>query len=895
MFILVLLVIPAKMMLAQTDVTSLYLTNADFNTPPFAYTVAGGTVLNTAVTRIGTTGWIFPVPGWTNASIINANAVQIATGEMGTVANAQGFNNTAVPAANRLGETTGAAMSMSAGWGDRASYYQEVTLPAGRYVLRVDAFNGNTPTQAVANFFGFIPNEGTPIYGTRLNYPTNTWVTDSISFFLAAQTTGRINLGITTASGGSATGPRLFLDNVRLISYGIDKSVLRQLVDSAIVIKNNPQDVGTMPVYTMLQTAINAAQVVINNTAATAAQVLEMENNVKTAIADVHGAIILQQRILTWTTFPYNATSAIINPSFEQAINVGWTSQGPFARQTNDSFNPFRAGAAYAERWIANGQTLLDLRLSQVIRNIPNGTYLLTASAHAMQQADNTFPGGAFLFSNDVAVEIFERKDYSITVQVTDNIMEIAFEIGQTGNWVAIDNFRLMYISDGSPYLVATPSPLAFTPSATQRTFNLSGGNLAENVTITTSPSFAVSKATFTPAELMALGGIDVTVTALATKAIPRDSIVISHGNVRTVIPVSLTETLSASNAAFLFDQSMVPINNFTVTGDLYGAVTLTAPLGIVLSENIISAADALIGKEIVIMWDYETLVEDKYIHITSGSVRDSILVFATKSNLISYWDGNDAEGEGSRLTDFGWQLTMADGITPVAATFNPFNVSPGIRFVPVGAQNYVYRGKPWKGHRVAYLRSWGSPATNVFSLPVELTEGTTYMFRGISAWHDNENNPTFSYSVNTQRANLGDTLGIRSVLHTVRRVGHDFNFIFRAKTTGTHYVNVSSSVVNDVMSAPFFLSIHAMTTTATPTNNEQSLRVYPTLTRGDVNIDTGGAQGKVRVFDLAGKLITTKSLQGGVETLMLPTEGVFFLQINAGGQLQTVKVIRVR
>jgi hypothetical protein len=904
--ILVLALIVPENLHSQTDVTATYLINADFNTPPYCYTKAGGTTLTEGVERLIVTtdptrsGWIFKIPGWENASIIKNNATQVATGELGMKVTPPGFNGVTPPAATMAGDTTGAALSMSAGWGDRASYYQDVTLPSGRYVMKYDAYNGHNRTLAIANYFGFVPDEGTPIYGSLLSYPQFTWVTDSISFFLINPTTkGRINLGITTASGSSNDGPKLFLDNLKLYYYGIDKSGIKQLVDSAMMMINNPENVGTSVVYADLQDIVDLANLIYTNVNASAAQVVSMEAMLKEAIGNVHGAILLQQRVLTWTNLPYNATEAFVNPGFEQVLEIGWTLNGAFTRQSNASFDPFKEGTFYAQRFVTSGQVISNNSMSQVLKNIPNGIYLLTVSAHAVQQSDLSYPGGAFVVANDNFVEIFERNDYSVAVEVTDNTMTVALEIGETGNWVAFDNFRLTYLSDGvSPYMVTIPPVLNFSPTDTERQFNLTGGNLTEIVTITTSAGFTVSKSTFTAAELMAPGGVEVTVNSIGNKAVTDEKLVVAHGNKTHTLYLNVKESLRVSNGAFMFDQSMVPISNFTLTANVFEPVTFTLPPGVSVSDNTVSASDALAGKEIILMWDHDTLVEDKFMYIVSGSVKDSILIFATPESLVSNWDGDDAEGEGSRLTDFGWSLTQADGITLVAGAFNEYN-SPnfGIRYVPFTTQNYSYLGKAFRGHRVAYLRTWGTaPATNVYNLPVQLTEGKTYRFKALAAWHDNGTTPTFSYGINTMKANTGDTLGIVSVRYTTTRRPADYSFIVRPQVTDTYYVTVSSTVGGDALSALMFMSIYETDpSTSTQQHAENNVRVFPTVSRDYVNIDTAGEAGFVRVLDITGKLISSKTLNGNNEIVNLPTEGAYIIQVKAGMTVKNFKVIRVK
>ncbi len=893
---LILAVVQGMAVQAQTDVTATYIKNAGFDEAPICYTVAGGTVLTAGVERIGITGtdgWTFPIPQWRSESVIGHNAVQVATGEYGTVANSQGFNNVAVPATDKNGNSAGAALSMSAGWGDKAMYVQDAILPAGRYVLKMDVYNAHTATGVALNFFGFIPLDGTPTYSKRMSFPATQWVQDSVSFFLTNETIGKINLGYTTSSSGSGNGAKFFLDNVQLLYFGIDKTVLNQLIDSATIMKNNPQDVGASTVYDELTAVIAAVQAVSDKVAATAAEVLEAELLITEAIANVHGAILLQSRVNTWTNFPFDATTAILNNSFEGLFDGSWDNVGPFQRQNNTSFDPFKSGTFYAERWISSPGNLENLRLSQIVRNIPNGTYLITASAHAVQQADNTYPGGAYLIGNGNTTEIFERKDYSVIAEVMDNTLELGMEVAVSGNWVAIDNFRLSYISDGSPYLVSNAAKLEFTPTQTAKTFVVSGGNLTGNVTLSTSSSFQVSKATLTANEVMM--GAEITVNALANQAIAKDSLIIAHGDVKQVVYLGLSEKLGITRRGFFFDQSNGAERSFDVIGDLYGDVTITAPAGLILSTTSVPKAEALDTAAVLLLWDGQTRIEDKYIYVTSGSVNDSIRVFAVADNIISTWDGDDAEGDGSLLTNFGWSLMMNDGLTPVAGAFNPFAATSGIRYVLTTNQNYVYNGKPWQGGRLAYLRTWGDPPTNVYNLNVNLEAGKTYAFRGVASWHDNETNPTFTIGLNSGMSNTGDTLGMQSKAFTVKRTTADYQFTVNPATSGTHYLTISSNVKGDVMVSPLYLAIYETITTSTPSLKEGLVKVYPTITSSQVTIETGGKSGSVQAYDLTGKLAASATIRGTAQTLNLPSEGAYFLKVQVENEIRTVKVICVK
>ena len=136
---------------AQTDVTSQYLKNADFETAPICFTVAGGETPNAEkLTGIGTDGRdgnVFAVPEWTQKVVMSNNAAQVSTGEYGqTAAVANGQNATMTPAADNAGNG-GACLHLSAGWGDKAIITQVAAgLPEGKYALVYNVINQYSKT-----------------------------------------------------------------------------------------------------------------------------------------------------------------------------------------------------------------------------------------------------------------------------------------------------------------------------------------------------------------------------------------------------------------------------------------------------------------------------------------------------------------------------------------------------------------------------------------------------------------------------------------------------------------------------------------------------------------------------------------------------------------------------
>jgi hypothetical protein len=461
---------------------------------------------------------------------------------------------------------------------------------------------------------------------------------------------------------------------------------------------------------------------------------------------------------------------------------------------------------------------------------------------------------------------------------------------------IMLDNIKLEYLGI-VPFISTDKDLLAFTPSVKQKVINVRAGNISNDIVLTPSASFTVLPATISAAEAMTPAGVNVTVTCDATTEVSDGVLTFASGSVNKVVDLTLAESqITVSNAGFFFDQSLTPTASFTVSGDFLNDISLLAPSGITLSEETITKEDALSGKSIQMTWDMSTRVQDQNIEISSGAKSASVLVFAVKDNIISSWDGDNAEGDGSKLTDFGWSHTLADGVTAGPASFQNY-ATGGVRYVSAANATHTYRGKPWVGHRVAYLRTWGNPASNVYNLSVNLEADKTYVFRGVSSWHDNESNPTFVYSVNTQKANLGTMLGTQSVAYTVKKQGEDIGFEFTPTTTGVHYFTVTSNVKDDGICAPDYLAIYpkVQTTTGIYDNQKSKLSVYPRIANGNVSVDLNSQTGTIRVFDMTGKMIHSRKATGSLENFELNGNGMFMFEIRTENFTDVVKVVNVK
>ena len=130
------------------------------------------------------------------------------------------------------GDTQG--LGMVAVWGASLQYSQNVTLPAGDYLLIARLCNV-AGDGTIDNLFGFKTADDTYYQSTMTNVPIQAvlesegkdiWVEDTVVFRLTAETAGDVILGY-SYSAGSGTAPHIFLDNVKLLK--VDPSTLDKL------------------------------------------------------------------------------------------------------------------------------------------------------------------------------------------------------------------------------------------------------------------------------------------------------------------------------------------------------------------------------------------------------------------------------------------------------------------------------------------------------------------------------------------------------------------------------------------------------------------------------------------------------------------------------------------
>lgn len=403
---------------AQTDITKYYLTNYGFD-ENFNYPASSSKTVAQEILQI---------EGWTQGFSMNYTITGVYEfGFKGT------FNKGTVPAQGYDNEA-GGGLALSTGWGEIMVYSQSVTLPAGTYTIKAPTYNGFTVAAGTSKL-AWIPSSGTSVTSKVTSYPTKQWTLDQITFTLTKTTTGKIQIGYQAVAGiNSDNAANLVIDYVQLLATTMDaKSVLNTTLTSA----NKYYGDGTGNEAAALKSAIDAAQAVYDNETADIITVLDINMALNAAIDAYRKENVSEEN-------PLDKTEYITDPNFEKNA-TGWTTEN-LQTQSNSTFTK-KSGNIYLEKWVSSG-SVGDASAKQTLKNIPNGKYKLTVTAQNYTQSNTSRRNtGAYIFADDQQTTVYTPNDYSVTFTNIAGEVEIGFEAQKaTGNWLAIDNFRLYLI-----------------------------------------------------------------------------------------------------------------------------------------------------------------------------------------------------------------------------------------------------------------------------------------------------------------------------------------------------------------------------------------------------------------------------------------------------------------
>ena len=415
---------------AQTDVTSTYLTNADFSqgTPIDNHVCGYGKDMAKNGTNYygfqAVDGWSYEVlAGVTDEGGFTDSGMGGAVFAYGSECQLKG-NNTSAPATNPAGEASGNCLGFFGVWGNGGYYYQEVELPAGGYTLTIPIYN-QSGTQGNTSYTGFIPDEGTS-YTTAINTTVGQWTTKTIKFTLTAETKGKIALGYKSTGGGSAANPMLFFDGVS-ITYTDPLQAVKADYEAALadakaamenpaysnvngneksnlasVISATPE--ATEAGYIAATEALNTATTAFLAAKASYDELAEINAAAAKLGIDALSAESAEEAIAqahVQNVAVYNK----VNEDFTFPVTLGsWTQTGATKNEKGQHWNGDATTTYYEpNQW---GSASVDWAISQTIAALPAGDYVLMATGRrsgditmtmtAAGESVTTFPNADF-------------------------------------------------------------------------------------------------------------------------------------------------------------------------------------------------------------------------------------------------------------------------------------------------------------------------------------------------------------------------------------------------------------------------------------------------------------------------------------------------------------------
>ena len=125
-------------------------------------------------------------------------------------------NKVAAPATDPEGNSEGVALGVAAVWTGVAQYTQDITLPAGNYVITYPVYNGANTGALTKSLLGFIAADGKEYTSEQKQFAViGEWMEVIVPFTLEEKTTGKISVGVNGGNHGSGAAPHLFVDQVR--------------------------------------------------------------------------------------------------------------------------------------------------------------------------------------------------------------------------------------------------------------------------------------------------------------------------------------------------------------------------------------------------------------------------------------------------------------------------------------------------------------------------------------------------------------------------------------------------------------------------------------------------------------------------------------------------------
>ncbi len=140
-------------------------------------------------------------------------------------------------------------------------------------------------------------------------------------------------------------------------------------------------------------------------------------------------------------------TKFITNSSFEKGTQ-GWTVVN-MKPQTNSAFSK-KSGSVYIEKWTNKGAAVGSAYARQTLTGLPAGNYKLTVAAQNIQEGSDVAQTGAIIYAYKTSnsTTVTSANVYIVNFTTNGDDVTIGFQAtNASGNWIAVDNFRLYYVN----------------------------------------------------------------------------------------------------------------------------------------------------------------------------------------------------------------------------------------------------------------------------------------------------------------------------------------------------------------------------------------------------------------------------------------------------------------
>lgn len=815
LFLALFLMFCAMKSYAQTDVTSTYLTNANFS--------AGNT-----------TGWTNKFYDFTNATNNNVTEYYKAI-------------------ASNISSTFSLNQKIS-------------TLPEGVYRITVNGFNRAPSTVTNIIFFGETSNKQyqvnlktlaseTTAYGSTPNSTS----TASAAFYSTAQAggfwkntidniiveDGKLNIGVTNigqlqlASGNSWT----CFTNFKI--YSLTGTELQPLLNSII------SEAQTLA-------ALNYSNVSNLNNAISTAQGVSASSIVYNDIKTLQNAIdSYKNSSLNNATIssPVDATFKIKNASFENGAThmllnqIGGQTGTDFALSGGGGyFSPNGWITTIAAAAIGNGNTWDGaavcnngvipiagsgtitpsngslyfgsrkrwnsgvITLSQQVSSLPVGKYKIavdlgTATGTPLTGTFTSKVNGTTVLTaspSTNAFTTFTSNQFSI---VSGENLDLSFTMGNNStnsdHRIIMDNVVLTYYGPPTEPVVSAPTTSAsFTTTTNTTTIDITGANLTSDITISA------------PSANITLSGTNVTGTS------PNYTIALANANTTNSITATWSKTANVSGnitftsgdatksvAVTTSDVETVSISGFNITSGIlnptFDVNTTTYSIKTPVSGTTITATKTPV--DATVSNSGTTLSSSNTSIVMTGSSYNG---GASTSSYTFNWDGNyafddwDANGDVSSTavslpSTYGWQCINTTDNT-AENVWNNFGTQSNCRYRDTNS-GYTYNGADKSNVRIMFIR-WdaGGTTNRVFSYPVYLETGTNYQINGKIAWNSNGSAPIVNFKINSAANNGGTNYATSNITTGSSGALKDINLRnISVPTTGVYYFTISANTAS--------------------------------------------------------------------------------------------------